>query len=176
MQGWKFVLLFIAAMILMLLLLCQDTDNPPPAPAPVGNTLLPGEVDDPNFPKPIVAWVRDNTCTVTDKCPPVDENCEHKTFTVQKDTTYYLTVIYFNSDTLSASCRTCGTVYDDRRIVANLVTACPTGGPWVTAMNLKPGVTYTVEACLQSCPDTPACKCGGLFNADAVVSMRRLFD
>jgi len=178
MTGWKFVLLFVGAMVLMLLLLCQDAGKnpPPPAPAPAGKELLPGEYEDPNWPKPIVAWVRDNTCTETDKCPPTDEDCSHKNFTVQIDTMYHLTVIFFNSDTLAPSCRTCGTIYDDRRVVENVVTACPTGGQWEAHMRLVPGVTYTLEACLQSCPETPACKCGGLFNADAVVSLRRLFD
>ncbi|MBK6765238.1 MAG: hypothetical protein IPG71_02670 [bacterium] len=178
MQGWKFVLLFIAAMILMLLLLCQDTDNPPapaPIPAPARNGLLPGEVNDPNWPKPIIVSVKDETCSDTDKCPPVSEDCAHKTFTVQKDTLYYMTLSYFNGDTLNPSCRVCGTVYDDRTIVMNNVTACPTSEPWVSFARLVPGKTYTVEACLQSCPNHPGCKCGESVHADAAISMRRQF-
>lgn len=140
-----------------------------------GNGLFPGEINDPNWPAPIIAWARDSTCSDSTKCPPNGEGCAFKNFVVQKDTTYYLTVMYFNGDTTKPSCRTCGSVYGDRNVVANLVTACPTGGPWTTTMNLKPGVTYTVEACLQTCPNVPGCKCGERVQADAVVSMRRLF-
>ncbi|MBL0062835.1 MAG: hypothetical protein IPP40_15455 [bacterium] len=140
-----------------------------------GNGLFPGEINDPNWPVPIIAWVADSTCSDSTKCPPTGEGCGFKNFVVQKDTTYFLTVSYFNRDTLNPSCRTCGTVYGDHKVVANLVTACPTGGEWVTVMRLVPGVTYTVEACLQTCPNVPGCKCGERVQADAVVSMRRLF-
>lgn len=179
MKGWVALIIVAFCCAFVFMLTCQDKeDKPNPAARAPENKdeLLPGEVRDPRWPKPIIVSVSDKTCTETTKCPPVDEECGHKNFTVQKDTTYYMTVIYFNGDTATASCRTCGTVYDDKAVVMNSVTACPTGGPWINFARLVPGKTYTLEACLQSCPNTPACKCGENVQSEVIISMRRLFD
>ncbi len=163
--------------VVLVLLMCQDLGQPPPAPPPRGDALLPGEVNDPAWPRPIITSVHDVTCKDTVECPSQAADCVTKTFTVQKDTTYFLTTIYFNGDTTTASCRACGTVYEGDKAIMHDLTACPTGGPWVNFKRLQPGITYTLSVCLRSCPNvTPPCKCGESATADAIVSMRRVFD
>lgn len=181
MQGWKFVLLFIAAMILMLLLLCQDTDNPPPpAPAPVGNGLLPGEKSVPEFRQPIIEWASDTECAKDTTCPSRKTDCVVKPFVAQKDTTYHLYAVYYNGDTLNASCRVCASLYEitaanDTVQITDLYTACPTGGPWAAHPNLKAGKTYLLSVCLHKCGDMTTCTCGEVRDAFGVVSIRDLY-
>ena len=167
------VMLFTAALVL---LSCQQKkqDN---QPNPRQKTdLLPGEVWNPRWPQPIITARRDSVCSNDIRCPFRNDECVSLAFQVQKDTTYFLTVLYFNGDTLHPSCRACGTVYQDTTVIMNLVTACPTGGPWVTFARLVPHVNYAIVACLQKCPEMEKCDCGKeKATADAVVSMRRLF-
>lgn len=142
----------------------------------VGSGLFPGEANVPGYPVPIIMSVVDTTCSESTDCPSKGADCITTNFTVQKDTLYYLTVSYFNGDTLHPSCRACGTVYDGNTVVMHRVTACPTGGAWVDFGNLRPGVTYTLSVCLQRCPGLPECECGKHARADAIVSMRRVFE
>jgi hypothetical protein len=148
---------------------CQDTPKQQ-------TELLPGEINDPRYPVPIISAVQDMECSDSTACPSKTSDCVTRTFTVQKDTTYYLTVSYFNGDTIHPSCRACGTVYAGDSVVMHNVTACPTGGPWTTFGNLKPGTTYTLSVCLQNCPGQKHCDCGEYAVADAIVSLRRVFD
>ena len=138
--------------------------------------MMPGEVYDPNYPVPIITAVRDSVCSDSTDCPSKASDCVTRTFTVQKDTMYYITVSYFNGDTIHPSCRACGTVYAGDSVIMGRVTACPTGGPWVDFGELKTGTTYTLSVCLQNCPGRPKCDCGKSAMADAIVSMRRVFD
>ena len=138
--------------------------------------LMPGEVNDPRYPVPIICAVVDTTCTDSVQCPAKTADCETLNFTVQKDTTYFLTVSYFNGDTIHASCRACGEVYDGNTVVMQRVTTCPTGGPWVDFGRLRPGVQYTLVVSLQRCPALKKCDCGKGARADAIVSIRRVFD
>ena len=140
------------------------------------NGLFPGEVRERMWPVPIIAAVRDTTCSTDTTCPSRGMDCIVKTFTVLKDTTYFLTTSYFNGDTVNASCRACGVVYDDTTSIMEIATACPTGGPWIASTRLKKGRTYTLSVCLQRCPQIADCRCGERVFADAVVSIRQVFD
>ena len=167
----KFILFLIAVISLVSLWSCQEKPEKETA-----KELFPGEVNDPKFPAPIIVAVLDTICSETTDCPSKGTDCVTTNFTVQKDTLYYLTVSYFNGDTLHPSCRACGTVYDGNTVVMHRVTACPTGGHWVDFGNLRRGVTYTLSVCMQRCPALPKCDCGEHARADAIVSMRRIFD
>lgn len=160
-----------AATLFLLLWSCQEKPK-----NETRSDLLPGEVNVPGYPVPIITSVMDTTCSEATDCPSKGADCVTKDFTVQKDTLYYLTVRFDNGDTIHASCRACGTVYQGNTVVMHRVTACPTGGPWVDFGNLKPGVTYTLSVCLQRCPNTPKCDCGKYAFAEAIVSIRRVFD
>ena len=159
------------ATLLLLLWSCQEKPK-----KETRSELLPGEVNVPGYPVPIITSVVDTACSESTGCPSNGADCVTKDFTVQKDTLYYLTVHYDNGDTIHASCRACGTIYQGNTVVMHRVTACPTGGPWVDFENLKPGVTYTLSVCLQRCPSTEKCICGKDAFAEAIVSMRRVFD
>ena len=150
---------------------CQDEKKP---------DLLPGEVTDPRSPVPIITAVRDTSCTDSLRCPAKGADCITQQFTVLKDTFYFLTVSYFNGDTVVASCRACGSVFAGDSVIMSRETACPTGGPWVTGHRLVPGVTYTLSVCLQRCGIIGRCSCEGLRGergtADAIVSIRRVWE
>ena len=161
--------------IIALLLLCKDAGKEE-APAPTTDGLFPGEIRDPLWPKPIIIAARDTTCSGDTTCPSKSADCIVKTFTVLKDTAYYFTLSYFNGDTLTPSCRACGTIYRDTTVVLQNVTACPTGGPWVNFGRLRPGITYTLAVCLERCPQVSECNCGNRVFADGVVSLRPIFD
>jgi len=163
--------LFFTATLFLLLWSCQEKTK-----KEAGSGLLPGEVNVPGYHVPIITSVVDTTCSESTDCPSKGADCVTKDFTVQKDTLYYITVRYDNGDTIHASCRACGTVYQGNTVVLHRVTPCPTGGPWVDFGNLKPGVTYTLSVCLQRCPNTEKCNCGKGAFAEAIVSMRRVFD
>jgi hypothetical protein len=165
------ILLFMAAASLALIWSCQEKPK-----KEAGSDLLPGEVRVPGYPVPIITSVEDTSCSESTDCPSKEAECVTRDFTVQKDTIYYLTVRYDNGDTIHASCRACGTVYQGNTIVMHRLTACPTGGPWVDFGNLKSGITYTLSVCLQRCPDTQKCDCGKYAFAEAVVSIRRVSD
>ena len=178
MRPLYWLLLGILLIIVLLLLLCQDAgqDEAPPAAPPTADGLFPGEIRDRMWPAPIIVAVRDTSCSNDTTCPSKITDCVVKTFTVLKDTTYFLTLSYFNGDTLNPSCRACGTVnLNDVALIQN-VTACPTGGPWINFGELKRGKTYTLSVCLQRCPQLAECRCGERVFADAVVSIRRVFD
>jgi hypothetical protein len=159
------------ATLFLLLWSCQERPK-----NETGSGLFSGEVNVPGYAVPIITSVMDTTCSESTACPSKGGDCVTKDFTVQKDTLYYLTVRYDNGDTIHASCRACGTVYQGNTVVMHRVTACPTGGPWVDFGNLKPGVTYTLSVCLQRCPKTEKCNCGKDAFAEAIVSLRRVFD
>ncbi len=137
--------------------------------------LLAGEVRDPRFPVPIITAVLDLDCATLDTCPVRTGDCISKEFRVEKDTLYFFTVSYFNGDTLNPSCRSCGSVYLRDSVVMNLVTACPTGGPWVDFAPLQPGRSYRLAVCMQRCPEEESCECGKEARSIAIVSMRRVF-
>lgn len=166
--GWLFVL---AAIVMASLLLCRSGrqgGNPP-------DQLLPGETHSTTYRQAIITSIRDNTCSESlDVAAPRPDGYVSADFTVQKDTTYALTLIYFNGDTLNPSCRLAGRILADTTILAQNVTACPTGGPWVTYVRLTPGQTYTLILSLMRCPQLPECRCGEILWADAVVSIRPL--
>ncbi len=180
----KFILwlgLAVVVVAVLFLLLCRgEQDKEPPKEAPVdqmdASGLFPGEMRDRLWPVPILAAVRDTTCSIDTNCASQALDCITKTFTVQKDTLYFLTTSYFNGDTINASCRACGVVYEDTTTIMEIATACPTGGPWVASTKLKKGHTYTLSVCLQRCPQFPDCRCGERVFADAVVSIRSVFD
>ena len=160
---------FVVLSALCLLASCQEKPRQ-------NSELMPGEVNDPRYPVPIICAVVDTACTDSVQCPAKTADCETLNFTVQKDTIYFLTVSYFNGDTINASCRACGEVYDGNTVVMQRVTACPTGGPWVDFGRLRPGVQYTLVVSLQRCPALKTCDCGKGARADAIVSIRRVFD
>ena len=172
------LLLGILAIIILILLLCRQgaKKEAPPETPPTVDGLFPGEIRDRKWPVPIIAAVRDTLCSNDTTCPSKITDCVVKTFTVLKDTSYFLTLSYFNGDTLNPSCRACGTVYDGNTLVIDNVTACPTGGPWVNFGELKRGRTYTLSVCLQRCPGLDDCRCGERVFADAVVSIRHVFN
>ena len=154
----------------------KQKEQPAPVTPPPFAGLYPGEIRDPFWPHPIIISARDTTCSIDTTCPTKSADCIVKSFTVLKDTTYFFTLSYFNGDTINASCRACGTIYQDTTVIMQNVTACPTGGPWATFSRLRPGIIYTLAVCLQRCPQLPECRCGKRVIADGIVSIRPVFD
>ncbi len=164
----KIIITILAATMLLMVWSCGDRFER-------FRPLLPGEIEDPLWPVPIIVSVRDTSCSDSIPCPSKAGDCVKRDFMVQIDTTYYLTVSYFNGDTITPSCRACGTVYQGDSVIMHNYTACPTGGPWIAIGRLKPDVKYTLVVCMQRCPKLSKCNCGRIPLADAIVSIRRVF-